>query len=321
MRKRALLVLITCCILCLALACIGCSKKGNAGQEQPTAAPVATEKAPSTPFYVLVVGDDTRKGTIEITKPEYADGSGRSDVMMLVRVDPVNYCVSLVTVPRDTATTLDGQKTKINEAYNRGGIESAVLQVEDLTGVDIKYYFDMTFVQFEDFIEKMNGVTANVPIDMSLVDIVHGDTITLEQGDDQDLNGEEALVLARQRKQYAEDIEACRQIQDRQIVQRLIQKVLEQPTDQAGTYAAILTGASETNMKVDVLQDCITQFMNHAGEVTFQSGTGPYSGDVDASDQLWYVPRDEATWAEVMKVVEANGDPTTVVALPIVRAK
>ena len=35
--------------------------------------------------------------------------------MMLVRIDPKTYQVSLVTIPRDTETTIDGV-AKINEA-------------------------------------------------------------------------------------------------------------------------------------------------------------------------------------------------------------
>lgn len=272
------------------------------------------------PFYVLVVGNDTRIGTTEINKPQYADGNARSDVMMLLRVDPKKYQVSIVTVPRDTATTINGQTVKINEGYAQGGMNGAVEQVESLTGVDIKYYFNMTFVQFEDFITNMNGVTADVPIDMSLVDIVHGGKVSLSKGDNQELNNEEALVLARQRKQYADDLDACRQIQDRQIVQSLIEKVASRPSDEASTYANILTAGCETNMSADELTQYLGMFMDNASSLSFQSGTGPYKGGIDAATQLWLAPRDEETWAKVIATVEAGGDPTTVVALPKVAA-
>ena len=276
--------------------------------------------ASTEPFYVLVVGNDTRIGTMEIKKPQYADGNARSDVMMLLRVDPKTYQVAIVTVPRDTATTINGQTVKINEGYAQGGMNGAVEQVESLTGVDIKYYFNMTFVQFEDFITNMDGVTADVPIDRSLVDIVHGDKVSLTKGDNQQLNNEEALVLARQRKQYADDLDACRQIQDRQIVQSLITKVASRPSDEASTYASILTTGCETNMSADELTEYLTMFMDNASSLSFQSGTGPYKGGIDAATQLWLAPRDEKTWAKVIATIEAGGDPTTVVALPRVAA-
>ena len=83
-----------------------------------------------TPFYVLIVGNGARTGTTEASSEMYADGKGRSDTMMLVRIDPKTYQVSLVTIPRDTETTIDGGVAKINEAYHVGGIDMAIDQVE-----------------------------------------------------------------------------------------------------------------------------------------------------------------------------------------------
>ena len=313
-KKKILAVLVVCCVFTLVLACAGCGRSG--GSSQPTPTPTPTEKASTSPFYVLVTGNDTRKGTVEITKPQYADGSAQTDTMMLLRVDPSNYLISIVTVPRDTAATIDGSTHKINEAYTYGGMPATVQQVEALTGIHVDYYLNMTFVQFEDFIDKMEGVTADVPINMSLADIVHGNMITLTEGPDQHLDGPEALVLARQRKQYANDIEACRQIQDRQIVQHLIEKVLAQPADKADTYASLMTAACDTDMTTAELKSYLALFMSNADRVTFQSGTGPYKGDIDPELQVWLTPRDEATWAELMQVVESGGDPTTVIELP-----
>lgn len=316
MRKRLLAVLVACCLLSLVFVCAGCSKKSDSGPAP--ASPAVTKSAANEPFYVLVVGNDTRTGTIGISDPQYADGNARSDTMMLLRVDPTTYEIAIITVPRDTATTIDGQTVKLNEGYAHGGMQGAVEQVEDLAGIDIKYYFNMTFVQFEDFIDRMDGVTVNVPVDMSLQDIVHGDQIYLTEGDGQVLNGEEALVFARQRKAYAGNQDAVRQVQDRQIVQSLIEKVLAQPSDTAGTYATIMTTGCDTNITADELASCMKPFMDNAAKVSFVLGTGPYDGALDEATQLWLIPRDEATWAQLIKVVENGGDPSTVVAIPAV---
>ena len=316
MRKRLLAVLVACCVFCLVFVCTGCGKKDT--PSPAPASPAVTKSASNEPFYALVVGNDTRTGTIGISEPQYADGNARSDTMMLLRVDPTTYQIAIITVPRDTSTTIDGQTVKLNEGYARGGMQGAVKQVEDLTGVDIKYYFNMTFVQFEDFIDRMGGVEVNVPVDMSLQDIVHGDQITLTEGDDQVLDGEEALVFARQRKGYAGNQDAVRQVQDRQVVQSLIEKVLAQPSDTAGTYATIMTTGSETNITSDELSSYMKPFMDNADKVTFVLGTGPYDGALDEASQLWLIPRDETTWRELIKVVESGGDPSTVVEIPAV---
>ena len=186
---------------------VSCQKQEPAAESEPTDTQLMQEAAgdAKAPFYVLVVGNDSRVGTTQISLEDYADGTGRSDTMMLVRVDPVTYKITLVTVPRDTEADYEGSVVKINELYRQGGMEAAVEGVESLTGVHVQYYLDMGFVDFENFVNALGGVTANVPIDMHLKDIVNGGTIELNAGA-QELDGPEALVLARVRKLYAADI-------------------------------------------------------------------------------------------------------------------
>lgn len=319
--KRWLAVALVAFCAVFAFALVGCQQEK---QEEPTdtdamkeATADKTVGAETEPFYVLIVGNDSRTGTIEIDKADYADGAGRSDTVMLARIDPTTYQVTLVTVPRDTTVDIDGYANKINEVYRISGIEALAKEVESLTGVKIKYYFDTGFVEFENFVNALGGVTANVPIDMHLQDIVSGENIELPAGS-QDLNGAESLVLARVRKLYAYDLDACRQIQDRQIVEVAINKVASDPANAAAALAA-LAEHTKTNWPIDGLKATVMNFIDHASEITFVSGTGPYTGDFDDNaGGLWLIPRDEATWSEVMKVVEEGGDPTTVVPLPTI---
>ena len=182
---KRILAVASCCVLALCMLA-GCQKKASEPAHQDETLEVSdsvqTAKAETEPFYVMVVGNDSRTGTVEITKPEYSDGTGRSDVLMLVRVDPKTYKVSLISVPRDTCTEYNGQKMKLNEVYHVGGVKELEKEVAKLTGVTPKYYMDMDFVQFEKFVDQLGGVTANVPINMQLVDIVSGDKIALNAG-------------------------------------------------------------------------------------------------------------------------------------------
>ncbi|WP_139651427.1 LCP family protein [Raoultibacter phocaeensis] len=320
MKRWFKVALVALCAVC-AFALAGCQQEKP---EEPSDTEAMKETtadktvgAETEPFYVLVVGNDSRTGTVEIDKGEYSDGTGRADTIMLARIDPTTYQVALVTVPRDTAVDLDGSTNKLNEVYRVKGIEGLEKEVESLTGVKIKYYFDTGFVEFENFVNALGGITANVPIDMHLQDIVSGENIELAAGS-QDLNGAESLVLARVRKLYAYDLDACRQIQDRQIVEVAINKVASDPANAAAALAA-LSSHSKTNWPADGLTATVMNFIDHASEITFVSGTGPYSGDFDDNaGGLWLIPRDEATWSEVMRVVEEGGDPTTVVPLPTI---
>ena len=305
-------------VACAALAGTLAGCQSEAKEPEPTDVQLmanAGDSTAKTPFYVLVVGNDSRTGTVEIDEAEYADGTGRSDTTMLVRVDPTTYSVAVVTIPRDTATPDNGVTTKFNEVYHTGGIQDTMQEVKNLTGVMPKYYLDMGFVEFEQFVNELGGVTASVPIEMSLDDIVSGQELTLAPGS-QDLDGAEALVLARSRKIYADDQDACRQIQDRQLVQVGIQKVAADPAN-AAAHAQTLLNNAKTNWSLEDLAETVADFSQNADKITFVSGTGPYAGDIDESaGGAWLATRDEATWAKIIEAIEAGEDPTSIVTLP-----
>ena len=317
------LALISLCMVCV-FALFGCQQKDV--QKDPSDTEMmknisegSGSSAETEPFYALIVGNDSRIGTVEIDKPDYADGTGRSDTIILARIDPKTYSITLVTVPRDTRVDLGGQPHKINEVYRQGGMDALVKEVEKLTGVSVKYHFDMGFVEFEKFINALSGITADVPIDMNLQDIVGGNKITLKAGVQQ-LDGAESLVLARVRKLYANDHDACRQIQDRQIVAVAIQQVASNPAVFDAALSA-LTQHSKTNWPADGMKATVKNFIDHASDISIRSGTGPYAGGPDDSaGGLWLTTRDENTWRTLIDVVNKGGDPVTVVALPPVAA-
>lgn len=315
---KKLTTIVACGALALALG--GCQQASTQDDKSSVSTELmaVTDKQETSeePFYVLIVGNDSRIGTAFISEPDYADGSGRSDTMMLVRIDPVNYQVTLVSIPRDTACNLDGVTTKINEAYRLEGIKGAVKQVESLTGVSIKYYFDTGFAQFETMVNGWGGVTANVPLAFSMTSGVTGDPVELSAGE-QSLDGADALALARMRKDYSDNQDAMRQIQDRQLVERAIKQVAEDPARVTSDLSMLLAN-TDTNWPTADLTATIGDFVEHSSSLHFYSGTGPYVGGIDESaGGAWLATRDEATWAKIIDVVDKGGDPTTVLPLPI----
>ncbi|NHM16027.1 LytR family transcriptional regulator [Eggerthellaceae bacterium zg-887] len=320
-RWAALVAVAVACVLLAALTACAKSNSPTAVRDTDMVMNVrdvdmmAGMTGPDTdPFWVLVVGSDTREGTADMV--EGYEDLPRSDTIMLVRVDPQNYSIGLVTVPRDTtAYHDDGWVMKINDAYLYDGVEGLAKQVYSLTGVDPKYYLVTTFVTFENLVNALGGVDVNVPIDMHLKDVVSGGNIELSAGD-QHLDGAEALVLARVRKLYAEYMDVCRQIQDRNIVQSLIAKVAANPD---GVTQAVqdLTENTTTNWPTEKLFATVTDFAQHADQISFLSGTGPYDGDFDENaGGMWLAYRDEDTWAKIIAAVEAGTDPTTILSLP-----
>ncbi len=270
--------------------------------------------APRT-FYALAIGNDSRFGTLDGPDVTENDPS-YSDVIVLMRADLDNNRVSLLTLPRDTEITLDGHTAKLNESFYTGGAEALVKQVEELTGVDIAYHFDLGFAEFAEYIDGLGGVLVNIPFTMSVGDPIEGGEVTLEGGDGQTLDGPEALGFGRQRKQYASDSDACRQIQDRQMIASIVNMVVSQPSSKADTYAEILTSLTNTNMDEELLSYYISEFMSQEGQIAIQSGTGPYIGGTDNPENIWLIPRDEATYHALISAMETGTSLEEIVPLP-----
>lgn len=321
-KKKKILIIILIAVVLIGAGVAFALTHNNASKNTtasvtPTA--TATAKKFTEPFYVLLVGDDCRTGTVEENTGAYkGDTAGRSDTSMLVRVDPKNYTITLVTVPRDTKYTLNGSPNKINEVFHQQGITGFEKAVTDVTGAKISYYANVEFGTFEKLIDGLNKVNVNVPMTVSLQDIVGGNNYTVNAGN-QTLDGPEALVFARVRKTYGDDMEAKRQTNDRQIIESLIKKVAAQPSSDAATSIATFMGIVKTDFNSADLTTLVNDFAANSGKITIYSGTGPYAGGIDDSaGGLWLVTEDPTTWKNVMSAVDAGKDPNTVLKAPTV---
>lgn len=268
---------------------------------------------PTEPFYVLLIGSDSRKGTALYTgkSDSHAQVDQHSDVMTLMRVDPVNYVITLVTIPRDTQ--LEGDDGKICDSLVDGDPKDVVKAAEKLTGVKIDYYMMVGFIGFEDMIDDMLGVEVDVPAKATLVDPMTTKKVSISPGEDQTLDGSESLVLARARSVYEEHQDAYRQINVRNLEMSLIERALVVFDGPRGISLVLdcISDNATTNMDDGLIAVLARDFIENGRLVTFYSCTGPYEGDVN-SDGLWIVPEDKEAWSNLMAAVDAGSDPATV---------
>lgn len=278
---------------------------------------VSIEAVSSTePFYTLLIGSDSRKGTALYTgkKTDHAQVDQHADVMTLMRVDPETYTITLVSIPRDTVP--QGTSWKVNDSLLDGDPQEAVATAERLTGVEVDYYMMTTFTSFEALINALGGVTVDVPKDVKVPDPMTADNVELDAGSSQELDGSEALVLARARKEYGEHQEALRQINVRNIETAMIQKVLSLDSEKSANAVLLdLEECTTTNLDMASIGYLVVDFIAHREEVTIYSTTGPYVGGENA-EGLWVVEEDPETWTELMAVVDAGEDPEGIVKLP-----
>jgi polyisoprenyl-teichoic acid--peptidoglycan teichoic acid transferase len=109
----------------------------------------------TNPSTILVLGTDEGPAR---------EGPFRSDAIMLVRTDPDEHRIALLSIPRDLRVEIPGRgPDKVNAAYAYGGPTLTVRTVEALTGVPINHVVVVDFSKFKEVIETLGGVTINVP--------------------------------------------------------------------------------------------------------------------------------------------------------------
>ncbi len=113
-------------------------------------------ESPSAMNIVLVGYDKRPEGSKEVTE-------GRSDTIILVRIDPDQGFISLLSVPRDTLADIPGYGLyKINGAYAFGGGALLIRTIQSEIGVDLDHYVALNLQGFQALTDALGGVYLDV---------------------------------------------------------------------------------------------------------------------------------------------------------------
>ena len=179
----------------------------------------------SRPINLLVLGIDR---VLDSSQGSLEGFNGRSDTILLLRFDPADNSVKMLSVPRDSRVSIPGiGYTKINDANVRGGpgLAARVLS-KTLNDVPIDRYIRVTTDAFTELVDLVGGVEVFVPYPMQYEDKTQNLKIDLEAGR-QILTGEQAEQFARFRKDNYGDIG---RVQRQQILLKALRQRLTSPT-------------------------------------------------------------------------------------------
>lgn len=163
------------------------------------------------PFLVYISGID-----------EYGDLStvSRSDVNMLVAVNPNTKQILLISIPRDTYCPLhmNGQYDKFTHS-GLYGLDESIATLQDIIQEDINYYGRMNFTSFIDIVDALGGVTVNSP--QAFVTKIG--KYEIKEGKN-DLNAKQALAFVRERKSFA-DGDFARGRNQQRMISAIVKKI------------------------------------------------------------------------------------------------
>lgn len=86
---------------------------------------------------------------------------GRSDAMMVMRLDPEKDAISIVSIPRDARTEIVGRdmQDKINHAFAFGGANMSVATVENFLDIELDYYVNINMNGLVELVDALGTIT------------------------------------------------------------------------------------------------------------------------------------------------------------------
>ena len=261
----------------------------SADQEQTSSDTSAKDDAVTDEVYTIFVsGIDTRGGMT---------ASSRSDVNIILTLNATTKQILMVSTPRDYFVPLSISNGVPDKLTHAGiyGVNVCMDTLDMLYDIDINYYFRLNFAGFEQIIDALGGVNVNSDYDFD-----SGNTTGyhFNKGENH-LNGEQALVFARERYAFKE---GDRQRGRNQMA--VIQGVVDKATQPAflKNYLSVLDsldGAFETNVPYDVMASLVRKQLGEGGSWQVLSysvdGTGDTQKPYSMSSKAYVMIPDQNT--------------------------
>lgn len=235
------------------------------------------------PYNILITGIDHDKNI---------DEEGRSDVNMLVTVNPRTKSILLTSIPRDYRVKLKKFGNAEDKLTHTGlyGADCTVDAVEDILDVDVNYYVKVNFATVREMVDAIGGIDVYSDMEISL-DIGGGKTHKYIQGINH-LFGEEALAFARERYSY-ESGDVHRNMNQQAVMKAIIEKATSSTTilNKYGDILSGLKGYIRTNLSEREIKTIIKNELKNMGgwKITSQNITGEGNSDIVYSSPQTYV--------------------------------
>lgn len=252
------------------------------------------------PFHVYISG-------IDVSGP--ITTNSRSDVNIIMTVNPETKKILLTTTPRDYYVAIPNVSGDARDKLTHAGIygvDASMNTLEQLYSIDIGYYARVNFTSLIEIVDALGGVDVNSEYAFSAggYDFIKGVN---------HLNGEQALAFSRERHSF-EDGDNQRGKNQEAVLTAILQKAMS---------PAILTSASqilesvsdcvETNMTRDEMADLINMQLSDGASWSIESTAATGRGDTQpcysSGNSLLYVmwPDDVVVEDISRKMVEVMG--------------
>ena len=256
------------------------------------------------------------------------NGGKLTDTIIVGTYDPKTQKASLLSIPRDTFVGKNAQTgtgmDKINALYQKGP-EKTLEKVNEITGLNIKYYMVIDNQALIKLVDVIGGVDFYVPIDMVYDDPTQDLHINLKEGQ-QKLNGDKAEQLLRYRhgnldkktgkylgtypEEYGGNDYGRMRTQREFMIETVKQTVKAKNILKIKEIVDIAYEYVETNLSVSVIKDYVPYAVN-IDVNSIQSAVLPGGSYGPPTYSLWFFIPDKKETAELMNELYGSGDEDT----------
>lgn len=229
----------------------------------------------------------------------------RSDVNIVMVVNPKIKQILLISIPRDYYVQLHGTTGTRDKLTHAGiyGIDMSVKTLEDLLEMDINYYIKVNFTSVIDIVDALEGLDV-----YSEYSFVSYSGFSFKKGYNS-VNGEQALDFARTRKAFADG--------DRQRGknhQALIEAIIRKATSKSiitkyNSLLSAIDGKYQTNMGIKKITSLIKMQLNDmpSWNVTSFSltGTDTYNYTYTYNQLLYVMEPDEESVETAIDLIDS----------------
>ena len=272
-------------------------------------------KSVTEPFTILLMGVDSEEEGL--SKNTVANG----DSLILVTFNPNTLNATMLSIPRDSYVPIacwsGTPENKITHAAAYG-TDCMMDTIENYFDVTIDYYAKINFKGLVSLVDTLGGITVEVPQDLCTDNSNREGEVCISAGL-QTLNGEQALVLARNRKQLAGG-DLDRGLNQQLVIQGILNKVKDMKSiNQVMDVLNTVTNNLDTNFTeqqilsfYDIAKDIMNNSLQKDDadliniEQLYLDGTGQMIYDERSRMVLWdYVPN-TASRDDIVKAMKVN---------------
>jgi LCP family protein required for cell wall assembly len=213
----------------------------------------------SRPMNILIMGIEPVKGTVDGSPESFA---GKSDTMLMVRLNPSDKSIKVLSIPRDTMIAIPEKGlTKVSDANAQGGpVLAARVVSRTLSNAPIDRYIRISTSGLRQLVDQLGGVEVFVPQSMAYEGTSGRRSVNLVSGW-QTLNGEQAELFARFREPGMGDLP---RVQRQQALMKALQERLNSPTvlPRLPQLTRIMRKYFDTNLKIEEMMALVNFSLN-----------------------------------------------------------